>query len=221
MKVARLVTGAFQENCYLAIASDGSAAAVDPGADATSVLAALRDAGATLRAVLLTHGHLDHLSALPALLAAAPGTPVRMAAADAAWCFTRANSIPPYEPVLEPPASLAPVSDGDELAVGDLRLRVLATPGHSPGGVCYFAEADGARPPVLFSGDTLFRASIGRTDFPGSSWEDMEASLRRLAALPPETRVLPGHGDPTTIAAERELNPFLAPLLEEDPERNP
>ena len=216
MTIARLVTGAFEENCYLAVAPDGSAAVVDPGADAPSVLAALRGAGATLRCILLTHGHLDHLSALPALLAAAPGTPVRLAAADAAWCFTRANAFPPYDPVLEPPASLLPVADGDEVAVGETRFRVLATPGHSPGCVCYFAEADGARPPVLFSGDTLFRASIGRTDFPGSSWEDMEASLRRLAALPPETRVLPGHGDPTTVAAERELNPFLAPLLADD-----
>lgn len=213
MKIARLVTGAFAENCYVALDEAGSAAVVDPGADAPSVLAALRAAGATLRAVLLTHGHLDHLSALPALLAAAPGAPVRLAAADAAWCFTRANDIPPYEPVLAPPASLAPVADGEEIAVGALRLRVLATPGHSPGGVCFFAEADGPRPPVLFSGDTLFRASIGRTDFPGSSWDDMKVSLLRLAALPPETRVLPGHGEPTTIAAERELNPFLAPLL--------
>lgn len=216
MKIARLVTGAFQENCYVAIAPDGSAAVVDPGADAPSVLAAVREAGATVRAVLLTHGHLDHLSALPALLAAVPGTPVRVAAADAAWCFTRLNSIPPYDPVLEPPASLATVAGDDEIGVGPLRFRVLATPGHSPGGVCYFAEADGTRPPVLFSGDTLFRASIGRTDFPGSSWDDMQASLLRLAALPPETRVLPGHGEPTTIAAERKLNPFLARLLAGD-----
>ena len=213
MKIARLVTGAFQENCYLAIALDGSAAAVDPGADAPSILAALRGAGATLRAVLLTHGHLDHISALPALLASAPGIPVRLAAADAAWCFTRANAFPPYEPVLEAPASLDPVADGDEVAVGDMRFRVLATPGHSPGSVCYLAAADGARPPVLFSGDTLFRGSIGRTDFPGGSLEDMEASLLRLAALPPETRVLPGHDAPTTVAGERELNPYLAPLL--------
>jgi len=215
MKVARLVTGAFAENCYLALDGAGGAAVVDPGADEASILAALRDAGATLRAVLLTHGHLDHLSALPALLAAAPGAPVRLGAADAAWCFTSANAFPPYRPVLEAPASLAPAADGDEIAVGALRFRVLATPGHSPGGVCYLHEpAPGeGRPPVLFSGDTLFRASIGRTDFPGGSWADMQASLLHLAALPPETIVLSGHGEPTTIGAERELNPFLAPLL--------
>ena len=214
MRIARIVTGAFQENCWIAPDGAGGATVVDPGADAPSILAALRDAGAELRAVLLTHGHLDHLSALPALLAAAPaGTPVFLAPADAAWSFTRANSIPPYEPVLEPPAALRSVEDGGEVAAGALRFRVLATPGHSPGSVCYLLDAAADRPPVLFSGDTLFRASIGRTDFPGGSWEAMRDSLLRLAALPPETRVLPGHGEPTAIAAERELNPFLAQLL--------
>ena len=204
--------GTFEVNCSI-VFEGGKALVVDPGADAPSILAALREAGEPLRAVLLTHGHLDHLSALPALLAAQPGpVPVRLAAADAAWCFTALNSIPPYEPVLEPPALQETVAEGDGIAVGSVRLRVLATPGHSPGSVCYLADADGARPPLLFSGDTLFRASIGRTDFPGGSWEDMQASLRRLAALPPETRVLPGHGEPTTVAAELELNPFLAQL---------
>ncbi|MBQ9726664.1 MAG: MBL fold metallo-hydrolase [Kiritimatiellae bacterium] len=211
MKVARIPVGPFEANCWLVAEPGAGALVVDPGADAPSILAALRDAGEPLRAVLLTHGHLDHLSALPPLLAAQPApVPVRLAAADAAWCFTSLNDIPPYEPVLEPPASLEPVEDGGEIPLGSLRLRVLATPGHSPGSVCFFADADGSRPPVLFSGDTLFRASVGRTDLPGGSWDELAASLRRLAALPPETRVLPGHGRPTTVAAERELNPFLA-----------
>ena len=104
MDIQRIVTGAYQENAYLVFDGAGKAAVVDPGEDAPRILAALRDARAELAAVLLTHGHLDHISALPTLLAAAPA-PVRVAAADAAWCFSERNSLYPYEPVLAPPAT--------------------------------------------------------------------------------------------------------------------
>lgn len=209
MDIQRIVTGAYQENAYLVFDGAGKAAAVDPGEDAPRILAALRDAGAELAAVLLSHGHLDHIAALPALLAAAPA-PVHVAAADADWCFTERNRLEPYAPVLSPPANLAEdLSEGAEVRAGVLVFRVLATPGHSPGSVCFLLGSTPGIPSVLFAGDTLFAGSIGRTDFEGGDDAAMAASLRRLASLPPETRVLPGHGPATTIARELRVNPYL------------
>jgi len=209
MDIQRIVTGAYQENAYLVFDGAGKAAAVDPGEDAPRILAALRDAGADLSAVLLTHGHLDHIAALPALLAAAPA-PVHVAAADADWCFTERNRLEPYAPVLSPPANLAEdLSEGAEVRAGGLVFQILATPGHSPGSVCLLLGDPSGAPAVLFAGDTLFAGSIGRTDFEGGDDEAMAASLRRLAALPPQTRVLPGHGPATTIARELRVNPYL------------
>ena len=219
MQVSKIENGAYRENAWLAV-DGGEAALVDPGSDPERLLAAVAGAGARLCAVLLTHGHLDHLSALPGIAAAAPGAspaapvPVRIAAADAAWCFTAANDLPPYVPVHSPPAGFrADLSEGAEIRVGGETLRVLATPGHSPGGVCFFADAAPDRPPLLFSGDTLFAGSAGRTDFPGGDDAEMAASLRRLAALPPETLVLPGHGPATTIGRELRCNPFVREAL--------
>ena len=209
MDIQRIVTGAYQENAYLVFDGAGKAAVVDPGEDAPRILAALRNAGAELAAVLLTHGHLDHIAALPALLAAAPA-PVHVAAEDATWCFTERNCLEPYAPVLSPPANLAEdLADGAEVRAGALVFRVLAMPGHSPGSVCFLLEGAPGAPAVLFAGDTLFAGSIGRTDFEGGDDAAMAASLRRLAALPAETRVLPGHGPATTMARELRINPYL------------
>lgn len=209
MDIQRIVTGAYQENAYLVFDGAGKAAAVDPGEDAPRILAALRDAGAELAAVLLSHGHLDHIAALPALLAASPA-PVHVAAADADWCFTERNRLEPYAPVLSPPANLAEdLSEGAEVRAGGLVFQILATPGHSPGSVCLLLGDPSGAPAVLFAGDTLFAGSIGRTDFEGGDDAAMAASLRRLASLPPETRVLPGHGPATTIARELRVNPYL------------
>ena len=212
METQCIVTGAYRENTYVVPAGAGTAAVVDPGADAPRILAALRAAGLELGAVLLTHGHLDHLSALPELLAASPGSPVHVAPADAAWCFTERNDLFPYTPVLSPPSTLATdLTDEAVVRVGETDFRVLATPGHSPGSVCLLvAGASPEDPATLLSGDTLFAGSIGRTDFEGGDDAAMAASLRRLAALPPGTRVLPGHGPATTLARELRANPYLA-----------
>ncbi len=209
MNILRIVTGAYQANAYLVNTGDGNAVLIDPGDEGGRLLDAVRDAGCTLAAVLLTHGHLDHLAALPDLLAAAP-VPVHVAPDDAVWCFTERNALYPYRTVTEPPATLrTDLTDGTTLSFGTVSFRVLATPGHSPGCVCLLAEGPEGNPPALFSGDTLFAGSIGRTDFEGSDERAMAASLRRLAALDPALRVLPGHGPATTIGRELATNPWL------------
>lgn len=209
MKLLTLETGAYQANCYVCDCGDGVAVIIDPGDDAGRIRAALLEAKVTPEAILLTHGHLDHISALPELLAVWP-VPVYLAAGDARFAFTAQNEIPCYQPVGMVPEKLKDLTDGQTLTFGSATVTVLATPGHSPGSVC-FQVKDGETD-VLFSGDTLFAGSIGRTDFPGGDNAAMGKSLRRLAALPPALPVYPGHGPATSIGRECRVNPFLQVL---------
>ena len=209
MKLLTLETGAYQANCYVCDCGDGVAVIIDPGDDAGRIRAALLEAKVTPEAILLTHGHLDHISALTELLAVWP-VPVYLAAGDARFAFTAQNEIPCYQPVGMVPEKLKDLTDGQTLTFGSATVTVLATPGHSPGSVC-FQVKDGEAD-VLFSGDTLFAGSIGRTDFPGGDNAAMGKSLRRLAALPPALPVYPGHGPATSIGRECRVNPFLQVL---------
>ena len=132
--------------------------------------------------------------------------PVAIHRDDLEWAFTRANQMMPFYPEPKRPQSIDRlVSDGDRLQDGGFECEVVATPGHTPGGVCYLFPSEHA----VFTGDTLFAGSIGRTDLPGGHSRLLGSSLRRLAALAPETRVYPGHGPATTIAQEVRSNPFL------------
>lgn len=210
MDITRIENGAFRENAWLAVCG-GEAALVDPGGEPERLAAAVRASGAELREVLLTHGHVDHISALGEVLAAFPAATVRISGEDEAWCFTPLNEMPPYRVPRRPEAErVSRVRNGDSICLGGTVFSVLATPGHSPGSVCYFAREDGANARgILFSGDTLFARTIGRTDLPGGDDAAMERSLALLAALPPQTLVLPGHGPETTISTELATNPFL------------
>ena len=200
-----LPVGPYEANCVVLDDGAGAAWVVDPGDEAEILAAHLRRRGLTPRRILLTHGHLDHIAALDGLLAAWPGLPVMVHAADAAWCFTDTrNRLPGYGALPARPATLAFYAEGDALADGGLAADVLHTPGHSPGSVC-LRVADGP----LLTGDTLFARSVGRTDLPGGSWGELDRSLQRLAALDAALAVLPGHGPQTTIGDERKWNPYL------------
>ena len=198
-----LVQGPIQNNVY--IVSDGEGTlVVDPSCDAAEIMRALN--GRDLDAIMLTHRHYDHVGAA-AELKRLTGATVIASNIDAP-IICGEESIPQEMKSFEVCEVDYRAEDGDIVEIGNMAWKVLVTPGHTKGGMCWFLvpqfgnHEDGA--PVLLSGDTLFSGTVGRTDFIGGSAEDMKASMRKLAFLPDETVVLPGHGDSTTIGAERE-----------------
>ncbi len=198
--------GAIGANCVVLWEDPAAAWIVDPGAEPESINAFLDKRGLTPALVLFTHGHFDHIGAIDGLLARHPGLPVHVGPGDVPMIGHPQNAWPPdYEAVKKPATLVADLVDGATLTAGGLTAHVIATPGHTPGGACFlFAEQK-----LLLTGDTLFEGSCGRTDFPGGSRSQLNASLRRLAGLDPELTVVPGHGSPTTIAREVAHNPFL------------
>ena len=210
LEVRGVVVGLFQENCWI-IGSRrrGEACVVDPGDEPGEILALARDMGVRLTRIVASHAHLDHVMAARAIQEAT-GAPFLLHGADRqiAASMPLAAQLWLGRAVPPPPEPDALLRDGDDLEVAGVTLRVLHTPGHTPGSVSLYAPD--AR--LLFSGDTLFRGSIGRTDLPGGDYEQLIGSITgRLMALPDETRVLPGHMQETTIGAERATNPFVAP----------
>jgi len=180
-EVHSLVVGPIDNNVFIVRCTrTGEAVLLDAANEHDHLLGLCRDLG--VRRVLQTHGHWDHIQAVPALRDA--GYDVAVAAADA-------TRLPSYDSLLE---------DDSVIEVGDLRLRTMATPGHTPGSMCFLLEGT----PLLLSGDTLFPGGPGRTDLPGGDFGTILASLdERLLPLPAETMVLPGHGADTTIGTER------------------
>lgn len=206
MNIETRVTGFIEENCYFVSDPDTrQTVVIDPGDDAPELAAHLAKRQAVVVAYLLTHGHVDHVTALADLAAAFPA-PIYMHPLDAAWGFSNRNNLPG---VYDAPAKpRGPVKDAIEGAVFDLagaRWSVIETPGHTPGGICWKLEDDRA----LFSGDTLFRGAAGRTDLPGGDARALTRSLRKLAALPDDLAVYPGHGEATTIGHEKRHNYFM------------
>ena len=191
MNIQKLTLGLYQTNTYL-LANDTEAVVIDPGYEADTILDAL--AGKTLKAILLTHGHFDHVGAVKELVAET-GCDVYIHAAEA--------SMPPM--VTAGPLYFTHTYDeGDTVSpIAGLELTVLHTPGHTPGSVCLLMGRE------MFSGDTLFACSFGRTDLPGGDPRKMMESLRRLASLQGNFFIHPGHGGSTTLDAEKRFNPYM------------
>jgi glyoxylase-like metal-dependent hydrolase (beta-lactamase superfamily II) len=208
--VSTLEVGRLAANCYLvACPTTRAAVIVDPGDDAPAILALTAQLGVRVSTVLHTHGHFDHISATEAVLARLPErVPLGAHLGDAflygAEAAVLATSFG-YPPVAERVMPDLSLDDGVVVRCGTLTLRVIHTPGHTPGSIALLLE-----PWCLLAGDTLFRRGIGRTDLPGGDEEAIYTSItRRLYALAPELTVYPGHGPPTTIGEERRLNPFV------------
>lgn len=204
--VRGIVVGAFAENCWvIGSRSSGEGIVIDPGDQAEDILALAKEMGLSIKVIANTHAHLDHIMGVGAvkeatgaefLLHSAEVESARQAGASAARFTGR-----PIEPPPEPDRLLA---EGDDVEVAGVKLKVISTPGHTLGSVSFYTEG------VVFSGDTLFRGSIGRTDLPGGSHEQEMASIvDKLLALPDDTFVLPGHMDETSIGQERKANPFV------------
>jgi hydroxyacylglutathione hydrolase len=209
LTVLTLPLGELQTNCFIAADSETKAAVViDPGWDAPRVLATLKERQWSLKYILLTHAHFDHIGAV-ADLVDATSVPVALHRADLPLLHHLGGAaLFGYDIRPSPKPSLF-LQPGQVIEVGQLRLEVLFVPGHTLGHVAFYERQANA----VFSGDVLFRQGIGRTDFPGGNLETLLASIRdQLLVLPDETTVYPGHGPATTIGAERRDNPFLADL---------
>jgi len=205
--VNRYELGPIGTNCYLVRADDSATEAVviDPGADAPRILEELGALGARCTAILITHGHWDHLGAV-ADLAEATGAPVHMAE-DERLLLEDLNSFTPPGVDLRPYTPDVLLQGDELLELAGMSFETLRVPGHSPAHLAYFTGG------ALFSGDVVFAGSVGRTDLPGSDWETLVASIRMLGErFPPETVIYSGHGAKTTLGAELVRNPFLAEL---------
>ena len=211
MKIIKKPVGLLAANCYLLVSEQENAAVIDPGGDADVIMDLLREHKLSLAMILLTHGHFDHIGGLFGLHNAFPGVPVYIQQADGEMLTDPVKNLSadlgmPYSPIRD----FIPLADGDTLTLDELKIRLMHVPGHSKGSSVYLVGE------AMFSGDTLFRGSIGRHDLYGGDYQTIVRSFSRLAALDGDYTVYPGHGEDTTLGYERRTNPYLVMMSYDD-----
>lgn len=209
LEVITIPTAPIEENCYLCYeAATKEGLVIDPGNEAERILAIIMEKELKVQSILLTHGHWDHIGAVEALRKALQ-VKVCIHADDAAMLTDKRQNLfafmDTHQKFAAGPADTL-LHEGDRIVCGSCEFRVIHTPGHTPGGICYYEPQAG----VLFSGDSLFAEEIGRCDFPGGSLQALVSSLKqKVITLPGETKVYPGHGPASDIAWERAHNPYV------------
>jgi hydroxyacylglutathione hydrolase len=207
MKIENIVVGPLQVNCYIVYDEDSlEALVVDPGDEAEKIIRLIEAGRLKVSNIVCTHAHFDHIGAVRRLKEKT-GSQVIIQKEDFE-IYMRADeqAVSWGFQIEQPPEPDIYVVDGDEVGVGRSRFKVLHTPGHSPGGICLYGEG------VIFTGDTIFAGSVGRTDFYGGSIAELKKSFSKIISLPPETRIFSGHGPLTTVKKEKEYNFFVQEL---------
>lgn len=211
LHVETIVSMPFAENTYVVRRDDlREAVVIDPGLEPELILRHLENERLTVRAILNTHGHGDHIAGNAAMKQAFPDAPLIIGLRDVPLLTDPVLNVsrPFGIDIVSPPAD-STVVEGDTVEFAGIAFRVFEIPGHSPGHVAFLVETD---PPTVFGGDVLFQGSIGRTDFPGGSMRTLLDGIRKnLFTLDERTVIYPGHGDPTTVGEEKRSNPFLSP----------
>lgn len=207
MEIRKIPVAPIGANCYIVSKTD-EAFIIDPGGDAEKIIRAAKNFD--VRYILLTHAHFDHIGGLNEVKEAFPEAKTAVHKLEKEWLYSAELNLSEnfgLDSVYEQNVDIE-LEDGMALDFAGTKIKVLHTPGHTPGSTCFYMENSGK--PVLFSGDTLFRSSIGRTDFPGGSGRKIVESIKtKLLTLPDETVVYPGHDENTSIALEKKFNPFL------------
>ena len=207
MKIKTIVVGEYQANCFVVTGNGNGTIVIDPGANPELISSFLSSEKLHVSSYFLTHGHYDHISALSILLEDFPA-PVRIHSDDLKWAFSEKNSMPPFYPAITKPEKIQELVPDQNISENDVSLKIIHTPGHTPGCVSILCE----NAKMIFTGDTLFAGSVGRTDLPGGNPRALQESLKTLSKLPRETIVYTGHGPSTTIAMEMETNYFMQRL---------
>lgn len=212
MNVETMPLGMIQANCYILSSDAKNAAVIDPGGEVQKIKSYLEQNGLTLKMILLTHGHHDHVAAVWDLAQWAK-VPVYIQEEDGEMLedikISLCSMVPLYF-TYNPEMPIRLLKDGEHLSLDELDIKLIHTPGHSKGSSCYLTEN------LLFTGDTLFAGSVGRTDLYGGSYPILKKSLEILKTLPEACRVYPGHGEDTTLGFEKKTNPYLGQVDYDD-----